>query len=48
MKWVKIREKIGVLAALVLVFILFVVISVVAGWDIPVVSDIANSLGLKN
>jgi hypothetical protein len=46
MKWVKVREKIAALVAIVLIFLLIVVGSVVFGWNIPIVRDVARMLGL--
>lgn len=48
MKTVKIRETIAALVAVILVFGLLVMASAVFGWNIPVISDIANMLGLNN
>ena len=43
----KVREVIAAIVALVLVVVLFAGMSVLFGWNIPVISDIARSLGLQ-
>lgn len=48
MKMVKIRETIAALVAVILVFGFIVMLAAVNGWNIPVVSNIANLLGLNN
>ena len=45
MKWVKVREKIAALVAIALVVIFASVGATVAGWNIPVLSDIGQALG---
>lgn len=45
MQWVKVREKIAALFALVLVVLLAALIAVAMGWNVPVLSDLAQQLG---
>jgi len=45
MKWVKVREKIAALAALVIIVIFAGFIAVLMGWNVPILSDIAASMG---
>jgi hypothetical protein len=42
----KIREVIGVLVAVVLIVLFAAVGAAVAGWDIPLLSDITDALGI--
>jgi len=42
----KIREKVAALAAIVIVIILFAVGSAVFGWDVPILSNITDALGI--
>ena len=44
----KTRKVVAGLFALAMVFLMIVVASVVFGWNIPVVSDVADMLGLSN
>lgn len=46
MSKVRMREKIAAFFALVLIFLLFVGMAGVFGWNIPVITDIARALGL--
>jgi hypothetical protein len=48
MKMVKVRETIAALVAVILVFGLLVMMSAVFGWNIPIISNVANMLGLNN
>jgi len=45
MKWVKVREKIAAIAALVVVVIFAGFVAVLMGWNVPFFSDIAASMG---
>ncbi|HNR30823.1 MAG TPA: hypothetical protein PKI11_08025 [Candidatus Hydrogenedentes bacterium] len=47
MQWTKVREKFSAVAAIIIVIVLFTGIAVVAGWDIPVIRDLANWLGMS-
>ena len=47
MKMTKVREFVAAVVALIAVFILFVGIAIVAGWDIPGIQAIANFLGIE-
>ncbi len=47
MQWTKVREKLSTIAAIIIVIVLFAGIAVVAGWDIPVIRDIASWLGMS-
>lgn len=42
------RKIVAGLFALVMVFLMLVLASVVFGWNIPVISDVADMLGLSN
>jgi hypothetical protein len=44
----KTRKAIAALFALAMVFLMLVVASVVFGWNIPVISDVADMLGLSS
>lgn len=44
----KVREKLGAVFALFLVFALLVGMSAVFGWNIPIITDIASALGLQD
>lgn len=46
MKFVKLREKLAGVFALALIVCLAAVGAAVAGWDIPVLSDIAGAFGI--
>lgn len=43
----KIRETIAKIVALILVVVLAAGIMVYLGWDIPILSDLAKSLGMR-
>lgn len=47
-KWVKIREKIAALVALVVVFLVVCLAAAVFGWNIPIISDVAARLGMTS
>ena len=47
MQWTKVREKMGALIAIVVVIIMFAGLAVVMGWDIPVIRDIADAIGIQ-
>jgi hypothetical protein len=47
MSWVKVREKFAALVAIVLVIVLAAVALTVFGYNIPVLSDISNALGIR-
>lgn len=47
-KWVKVREKIAAIVALVVVFLVICLAAAVFGWNIPIISDIAASLGMTS
>lgn len=42
----KLREIIGVLVAIVLIVVFAAIGAAVAGWDIPLLSDITDALGI--
>ena len=46
-KMVKIRETIAAIVAIVLVFVLILGLSVVFDWNIPVLRDIADAIGIS-
>lgn len=45
MKWVKVREKIMALFALVVIIVFGGFLAVLLGWNVPFFSDIAASMG---
>jgi len=45
MTWTKIREKLAMLFALAVIFVVFCAISVKAGWQIPGITQAAQFLG---
>lgn len=46
MRWVKVRESIAALVAIILVILLLAVGTTIMGHNIPVLADISHALGI--
>lgn len=46
MQWTKVREKMLAVIAIIIVMVVFAGLAVVMGWNIPIIRDIAEALGI--
>lgn len=46
MQWTKMREKFAAVFAVVIVIVAFAGLAVAMGWNIPIIRDISEALGI--